>query len=222
MATSLEGTFRYVRPPRPLHFPVEEFVPEGKRHLEIRTALYQLLKAGFADRAWIGSDQFVYWDPTDPTACLAPDVFVRLGGPDEIFETWKSWERGAPHLAVEIGSRTDAPEVAIEQKLSKYQRLGVAELVRFEPKEPAGLLRIWDDVGGDLVERIVEPGSPVPCRTLGLFWVVRVDAELRYLRLARDPEGRELLPTPAEAAEAERDAALAEVRALRAALGRPR
>jgi len=54
-------------------------VPEGRRHFEQRTLLCQILKLAFGDRATIGSDQLVYWDPTDPRQCLAPDAFVRLG-----------------------------------------------------------------------------------------------------------------------------------------------
>ena len=36
--------FEYVRPIRPLYFPVAAEVPETQRHLELRTALYQLLR----------------------------------------------------------------------------------------------------------------------------------------------------------------------------------
>jgi hypothetical protein len=78
---------RYARPPRRLEFPSEAEMPESKRHLELRTTLYLIIKHAFRDRALIGSDQFVYWDATDPSACLAPDVFVRLGGKDEIFSS---------------------------------------------------------------------------------------------------------------------------------------
>ena len=68
-----------MRTPVPIVFPSEEKVPESKRHLKLRTLLYQVLDLAFADRAAIGCDQFVYWDPTDPKACLAPDAFVRWG-----------------------------------------------------------------------------------------------------------------------------------------------
>src|SRR5512143_710779 len=99
---------RFVRPLSPLHFPVEDEVGETGLHLELRTALYLVLKANFADRASIGCDQFVYWDPTRPSECLAPDAFLRLGTPHALFESWKVWDRGAPQVAVEILSRSDA------------------------------------------------------------------------------------------------------------------
>lgn len=91
MATSSRATdaptpaLRYVREPAPLYFPEAELVPENKRHLEQRTAIHQILSSAFREQATIGSEQFVYWDPTDPRQCIAPDAFVRLGVPDELF-----------------------------------------------------------------------------------------------------------------------------------------
>src|SRR6187431_1704337 len=90
----LIGRHRYLRAPVPLHFPEHEKVPETKWHLELKLLLYQFLKLAFADRAHIGCDQFVYWDAANPRVYLAPDAFVRLGGPDELFGSWKTWERG--------------------------------------------------------------------------------------------------------------------------------
>ena len=202
--------------------------------------LYSILKLAFEDRAMIGSEQFVYWDATDPSACLAPDVFVRLGLPDENFRSWKTWERGAPHVAVEIVSPSDADSESWVEKLAKYHRLGIGELVRFDADEPSSPLRVWDYVEGDLVEREIGPSSVPECAPLGLWWTVQKDAEFGLvLRLSRDAAGRDLLPTERElreaeevrrriaeakhqtaeakrqAAEAERDAALEEVRALK-------
>lgn len=214
---------RWVREPNPVHFPESLQVPEGKEHLELRTALYQILKSAFANRAWIGSDQFVYWDPTDPKACLAPDVFVRLGGPDEIFGSWKVWERGAPHLAVEIVSPLEPGDARVEPKLDKYRRLGVQELVRFDPDEATEPLRIWDQIDGDLVERILPANALPECGPLELFWVVDHRADRPSLRLAKDPEGREMLPTPQEQADRANDAvarATERIRELEEALSR--
>jgi len=89
----------HLREPVPVHFPTEETVPETTVHLELRAALYTVMKLAFGERATIGSDQFVYWDPTDPRQCLAPDVAPwgvlahrQRPGP---------W----PNLASELGSR---------------------------------------------------------------------------------------------------------------------
>jgi len=136
---STSGRIRHVRAPRPIHFPSEAEVPETKRHLDLRTALYLILKRELAAKAHIGSDQFIYWNARDPRVCLAPDVFVHLGGPDERFDSWKVWERSTPELAVEILSENEN----WEEKLERYHELGVRELVQFDL---TGRVRIWDRV----------------------------------------------------------------------------
>lgn len=222
------GGNRYLRTPQPVHFPESAEVPESKLHLELRALLYALLKYSFASQHSIGSEQFVYWDPTDPRACLAPDAFVRLGQPDSHFKTWKVWERGAPELAVEIQSDWDQGE-PWDAKLRKYPKLGVRELVAFDPDK--GQLRMWDFVENDLVERdlaVAGAGSNV----LPGYWVVVPDLELgRALRLSRTADASALYPTAVEAeaearrveAEAQRveaDAAAARIRELEAELRR--
>jgi Uma2 family endonuclease len=197
-ARARNETAEYLRPPVPVHFPEVELVPEGMRHLEQRTALYQILTLAFRDRAAIGSEQFVYWDPTDPRQCLAPDVFVRLGAKHEPFRTWKVWERGAPDVAVEIVSSSDERDRDWNEKLERYRRLGVRELVRFDPEVEPPTLRVWDGVDGDLVERRIH-GLVASSHHLPGHWIVVADAVVgSVLRVAHDLEGDELFPTPQE------------------------
>jgi len=83
-------------------------------------------------------------------------------------------------------------------------------------------IRVWDYVDGDLVEREIAIGEPVECGPFGLWWVVEEHPDLGpVLRLSRDAGGRDMLPTPKEAAGAERDAALEELRVLKALLSKP-
>jgi hypothetical protein len=193
---------------------VEATVPEHKRHLELRTLLYRVLGTLGGEHS-VGSEQFVYWEPTDPSQCLAPDVFVRLGVPDSIFGSWKTWERGVPEVAVEIVSDSDASEASWDAKLLRYQELGVRELVRFDPDEaPSRQVRIWDQIDGELVERAGTKERHL-CRGLALYWVVVPERGFpAALRLARDAEGRDLVLTPEEAANRARET---EVRAREAA-----
>jgi Uma2 family endonuclease len=194
---SIDGC-RYLRAPAGLHFPEDAEMPEGKRHLELRTLLYQFLQLAFAHEAGVGCDQFVYWDPTDPRACLAPDAFVRFGQPDDLFGSWKVWERGAPHVAVEVVSDSDEAEPLWQDKLEKYRRLGVRELVRFDAVSGGQLLRIWDLVAGDLLERqLREPFAR--SRVLPGFWLsVEKPGLGPSLRLSHDERGEWLFLTPAE------------------------
>jgi len=188
---------RYHRIPRPLVFPTEATVPETKRHLRLRTLLFDILRRAMSDRVCVGSEQFVYYDASDPSRCLAPDVFVRVGTPDFAFDRWMVWKLGAPELAVEFVSDDDRPERAWTRKLERYHQLGVVELLRFDADAPeAERIRVWDRVGDDLVERVVE-GDVTLCQPLGLWWVVRpLDEQIpATLRLSEDREGTNLLPS---------------------------
>jgi Uma2 family endonuclease len=197
----------YARPPEPVRFPEAEEVPETNRHLEIRTALYLILKRELAATATLGSDQFVYWDPTTAKKRLAPDAFVRLGAPHRPFRTWKIWESGAPDLGVEVVSESDEGEPDWNEKLARYRAAGIGEVVRFDAEDRERPIRIWDAVDGDLVERAPNDPDLRACEALGLWWTVVGHAAIGpMLRLARDREGRVLLPTPDEAEASAREA----------------
>ncbi len=206
----------YVRPPEPVHFPAfdEEPVGETTRHLDIRTALHLLMKSALAATATIGSDQFVYWNRREPRRCVCPDVFVKLGVPHAHFDVWKTWERGTPEVAVEILSDSDREEGEWEEKLDRYRASGIPELVSFDHQDAARPIRVWDDVDGDLVERAANDPDLRFCQALGLWWATVPEAGLATLRLARDREGRDLLPT----LEDERARAQEEIERLKAEL----
>ncbi|HEX2669684.1 MAG TPA: Uma2 family endonuclease, partial [Polyangiaceae bacterium] len=189
----------YVRPPVPIEFPDSELMPETGVHLEVRTALYLLVRDFVGARGAVGSDQFMYWDPSDPRRCLAPDLIVRMGARPGPFPTWKVWERGAPHLAVEVVSPTDSSESSWAEKLSRYAKSGVNEIARFDPAASERPLRLWDRFDGDLVERALEGEHAWLCDTLGVYWCVRADPTLgRVLRLSFDALGQTLVPNALE------------------------
>lgn len=95
---------RHLQAPQRLVFPEEALVLETQLHLELWTLLYQLLRDYLGDAATVSSDQFVYWAADDPTQAPAPDACVRRGGAAELLRSWKTWERGAPEVTVEIVS----------------------------------------------------------------------------------------------------------------------
>lgn len=200
-APFVRGRRTYVRAPKPIHFPsdekLDEHVSATKRHLEARTTLYLLLKDAFASAA-IGSDQFVYWDAKDPKRCLSPDVFVKLGARDDTFDNWKTWERSAPDVAVEIVSASDRSEAEWAENFERYEASGIAEVVRFDPTDERQPIRVWDRLDDDLVERAPSSTHLRECVALGMWWVVTPSEHGPMLRLARDREGGRLLPTPSE------------------------
>ncbi|HET7543734.1 MAG TPA: Uma2 family endonuclease [Polyangiaceae bacterium] len=198
----------YVRPPVPVHFPESAEMPETGTHLELRTALYLLVRDFVGMAGAVGSEQFVYWDPSDPRECLAPDLIVRIGAAPGPFPVWKTWERGAPHLAVEVVSPSDSREAEWLKKLASYRKSGINEIVRFAAEDAVRPLRLWDRFEGDLVERDLNGEHALLCDTLGVHWCVRSDPTLgRVLRLSRDALGQSLVPTAVEAAESQRAAA---------------
>jgi Uma2 family endonuclease len=208
---------RYIREPVPMVFPEEAQVPGTQLHMELRSLLYQLLVDYLGEEATVGSDQFVYYAADDPHQSVAPDAFVRLEPPRGMIRSWRTWERGAPEVAVEFVSDSDAPEPSLEEKLTRYRRLGVRELVRFDPQASAGKqLRVWQRVEEDLVEREVT-GGRMPSAVLALVWVVaQAEHHAAALRI-EDPGTRSLVPTRTEAREAAEAALEAEARARIAA-----
>lgn len=203
-ATSL----RHVRPVVPLRFPAEEpedeHLGQSKRHLELCMALYEMLGRIVGKKDAKGADQFVYFDATDPRRCLAPDAFVKRGVRDWSFDTWKTWEKGAPDLAFEVLSPSDTPERwTFREKLKRYREMGVRELVVANLDGPEGKrLRVWDRIDEDLVERRVKDDR-TPCVTLGVHILVgEVDEYAVGVRLAHDASGTRLVLTPKEAERA--------------------
>jgi hypothetical protein len=207
-------TGEFARSSQPLVFPEEAEVPESKRHLALRTVLFSFLERAFGDRAAIGSEQFVYFDATDPRRCVAPDAFVRLGAENDSFATWKVWERGAPDVAVELSSPNERPW---SDKLADYRAIGVRELVRFDADAPPGeRLEVWDRVEEDLVPRVVE-GDRAASHVLGGTWCVGPGAGYG-VALRLEDAGGVFFPTEAEAERAAKEVERARADALEAKL----
>ncbi len=149
------------------------------------------------------------------------------------FESWKVWERGSPQVAVEVISTSDQGERSWLDKLEQYRRLGVSELVRFDPTSGDRPLRIWDSIDGDLLERQL-PKAGAASRHLGGFWLVLAETGAGLtLRLSHDEVGASLFQTPlerkdeeyraeVEARRAETEAARVETEARLAAEARVR
>jgi hypothetical protein len=206
---NLRARRSYVRPPVPLHFPVEETLPESVEHRRRLNVLFESVRREFAGRAIVACDQFLYWDATDPKKRLAPDLAVRVGNTVERLPSWMTWKLGAPQVGVEIVSDFDRAEGPFARKLERYRRAGIVEVVHFDAADAEQPLRLWDSFDGDLVERNLGGPEALHCDALALYWCVREDPELgRVLRLARDAQGENVVLTPEEAERAAKEAAL--------------
>ena len=195
----------------PSEEPWEEHVGQTRRHSKACTTLELVIEEACKE-VTVGGDQFVYFDPNDPGRCLGPDIFVKLGLRVKDFDSWFTWERGAPDLAVEVVSEFDRMKLTWAQKFERYEACGVQELVLFDPRRDM-TTRVWDRIDGKLVERAPDSKDTFECRTLGLYWTIEMDRDYGYqLRLCRDHAGKVLLPTPQETVLQLREA-LIEVRA---------
>lgn len=179
-------------------------MPETQVHFELRVLLYQLLCDHLGLDVIVGSDQFVYYDAGDPSRCVAPDVYVQLKPPAGKIRSWKTWERGAPDVAIEIVSPSDAPALPWSDKLARYQSMGVHELVRFDPEARPGqpVLRVWDRADDRLHERDLAAG-PSHSLVIDVRWVVAAaDDHATALRITQGVDSDALVPTRKEARQA--------------------
>ncbi|HEX6273121.1 MAG TPA: Uma2 family endonuclease [Polyangiaceae bacterium] len=186
-------------------------MPEGADHKLKLYDLWLSVRRAYPEGCLTSSDQFLYFDPTDPKKCLAPDFAVRVGAKAELLKSWKTWEKGAPHAACEIVSDWDRSTTRLKETLERYRRAGVLELVRLDPENRARPIRIWDAFSGDLVERDLDHPEALRCDALGLYWSVQQDPTLGLtLRLSLTNGGGDILPTPEEAERAAKEAAFAD------------
>jgi hypothetical protein len=162
----------------------------------------------------------VYLDASNPKRCIAPDVYAKATPRGEPIRSWKVWERGAPDLAVEIVSDSDAPALSWEEKLLTYQALGVKELVRLDLVSGQAPLRVWNRTQEVLTERLIDDASPangVASLVFNFYWVIAPAGTLpKTLRIATRLEPLLLVPSATEAVETERQAKEAERQAKEA------
>ncbi|MBI4618152.1 MAG: Uma2 family endonuclease, partial [Planctomycetes bacterium] len=169
-----------------------------------------------------GGDAFFAWNPDEPLVRVSPDVYLlREPVPRPLPHSWQTWLSGhcPPEVAFEIVS--DDWKKDYELGPAKYALLGVGELLIFDPGVVQGtatgeerfalqLYRRTED--GLFVLRYAGDG-PVHSRVLECHVVALQTPGGPRLRLAADPEGRELQPSVAEAREAakrDREAAIRE------------
>jgi Uma2 family endonuclease len=169
----------------------------------------------------VGGNQFFYLREGDDQLRLAPDVYVIE---DEItslamVRSWRLWEHEGkgPALAIEVVSDEYDKDYDPAQ-LARYERLGVRELLRYDPEfylhpralkfGPRRLLTHWTRNGaGRLIEQSLTSKRAVKSALFD-FWFVH-EAH-RSLRLGVGPQGRRLWPTAEERAQAEAERAQAE------------
>ena len=191
-------------------YPEEEVVGETHLHLLIRLGLFTLVRRLLderGERAFVGSDQFLYWVPGNPQRCVSPDLYVFPGvDPATPARSWKLWEHdGPPSLVLEVVSDdVDKDYVAGPMR---YAEIGVEELVIYDPEPERGRDRVRWQVyrrrDGELVLEEEGGGDRVRSEALGCWLrVIPDDAGRPLLRIGLGAAGDELFPTAEEELEA--------------------
>ena len=154
---------------------------------------YQL-KTHFEARqdVYVAGSMALYYREGDPSAMLAPDVFVVLGVEKKERRSYMVWEEGGvvPAFVVEVASQSTS-RLDATSKRATYERIGVREYWRFDPLGELireGLVG-WRLVGGSYEQvRAGRAGSWQRSEVLGL----ELRAEGRLLRFWDPKQGRAL------------------------------
>jgi len=206
-----------------VEYPESDGKPLGETDAHRREilAIIAMLEQYFAAAAdvYVSGNLMFYYEKGNPSAVVAPDVFVVKGVPNHERRTYKLWdERKPPAVVFEITSRS----TRLEDKGTKrelFAMLRVREYFLFDPLaeylKPS--FQGFKLEGDEFIAMTADADGALVSNELGLR-IYRDDAYLRLIDLA---SGQPLL-RPAQldrarrAAEAEARAAEAEARAAEA------
>ena len=85
------------------------------------------------DDVYVGANMFLYYEQNNPRAVVAPDVFVVVGAPKRVRDSYLLWnEPKGPDFVLEVTSRSTRREDQGRKK-RVYASLGVGEYFLFDP-----------------------------------------------------------------------------------------
>jgi len=200
-----------------IEYPTSDGQPmaETTLHRKVMSNLIGGLERRYAEvpDVWVGGNLFLYYVEGDKKKSVAPDVLLTRGVGKRDRDTYLLWEEKPPTVIFEITSRWTCNEDT-EDKPDIYARIGVAELVLFDPYGEYLTPRFQ---GFRLVRGSYQPISLNPDGSLDLQTIgVTARPEGEQLRLVDTVTGEKLLWT--EEIEAARLAA--EERAAEEAVAR--
>lgn len=131
------------RATRPAEVQLEEYpfsdgrvLMESDPHANSIVAMRNQLKWHFEARpdVYVAGSMAVYWRQGDPSAAVAPDVFVVLGAEKGDRQSYRTWDEGGvvPAFVIEVASASTSGRDATAKRAT-YQEMGVREYWRFDP-----------------------------------------------------------------------------------------
>jgi Uma2 family endonuclease len=119
-----------------IEYPTSDGQPmaETTLHRKVMSDLIEALERRYADApdVWTGGNLFLCYRRGDPSAIVAPDVLHARGVVKYDRDNYLLWDEVPPALIFEITSRSTRRE-DLGPKKTLYERLGVEELVLFDP-----------------------------------------------------------------------------------------
>ena len=171
---------------------------------------------------YVASSNFLYYEQGNPRAVVSPDVYVVVGAPGHLRDTYLLWnEPKGPDFVLEVTSASTRREDE-RRKRDLYASLGVSEYFLYDPRgeylTPALRgFRLNDGEYRALPAVTVLPGRGVSVASEVLGLELRDVRHARALRLRDRATGRELLTyeESEDAREAEAAARRREAKAKR-------
>ena len=197
-------------------YPTSDGQPMAETDIHAECMMYvtYALKRWFGKRGradvYVASNNFLYYEQGNPRAVVSPDVYVVVGVPAHLRDTYMLWnEPKGPDFVLEVTSKSTRREDE-RRKRDVYAALGVGEYFMYDPRAEYLMppLQGWRLHDGEYralpaVTVLANRGVSVASEVLGLE--LRDEREARMVRL-RDPATGEKLLTYEEADRARDEA----------------
>ena len=123
--------------PRVIDYPSSDGKPMTESEAQFLPLTYAALalREHFEQRddVYVGANMFLYYEENNPRAVIAPDVFVVIGTPKRLRDSYLLWnEPKVPDFVLEITSRSTRREDQGRKK-RVYASLGIGEYFLFDP-----------------------------------------------------------------------------------------
>ena len=207
--------------------PMAETEIHGACRMYVTYALRRWFEKRGQEDVYVGSNNFLYYEQGNPRAVVAPDVYVVVGAPAHLRDTYLLWnERKGPDFVLEVTSASTRLDDE-RRKRDVYAALGASEYFLYDPRAEYLTPRLqgYRLRAGEyrrLPAVTMLPGRGVTVRSEVLELDLRDLREARMLRL-HDPATGVDLPTYRESELAREEEAVArqqETAARRAAEAR--
>ena len=187
-----------------VEYPCSDGLPMAETDLHAGCMVYVscALRRWFERRGqedvYVGSNNFLYYERGNPRAVVAPDVYVVVGAPANLRDTYLLWnEPKGPDFVLEVTSASTR-RADEGRKRGVYAALGVSEYFLYDPRAeylnpPLRGFRLHNGEYRPLPALTMLPGRNVAVHSEALGLELRDEREARMLRLHDPATGQDLL-----------------------------